>query len=324
MLTPMLRYLDGIRRRATRMFLTVAGIMVPVMVLVYVAERLGLVALAGQALAPAMAFMGLPAQAGIVWATTVLTNIYGGIAVIAALSGDLRLTTAQISALGAMMLFAHNLPTEQAVVRRAGASALLTGGLRLAVGAAYGAAVAWGCRLGGWLQEPVSLAWLSSNGEARSGPPGVWPWLLSSARSLLLIWLVICVLVIVLDALERLGFTRWLTRRLAPVLRLTGLTEAAAPLTTIGMLMGLAYGGALIIEASEREGYDRRTLLLALCWLSLFHAVLEDTLLIAALGANVWIILVLRGLVTLALMMGLAALTRPHTPWGRRLAQPSV
>ena len=109
--------------------------------------------------------------------------------------------------------------------------------------------------------------------------------------------------------------------QLAPVLRLTGLTEAAAPLTTIGMLMGLAYGGALIIEASERENYDRRTLLLALCWLSLFHAVLEDTLLIAALGANVWIILVLRGLTVLLIMMMLAAATQAHTRWGRRLAR---
>lgn len=311
----MLRYLHTLARRATRMFLAVAAIMVPVMVLVYVAERLGLVALAGQAIAPAMAFIGLPAQAGIVWATTVITNIYGGIAVIAALSGELQLNAAQMSALGAMMLFAHNLPTEQAVVRRVGASALFTGSLRLLVAVAYGAGVTWLCHWGGWLQEPVSLAWLSSSGATPSGPPDVLPWLLSTARSLALIWLIICVLVVILDLLERIGFTRWLTRKLAPVLRLTGLTEAAAPLTTIGMLMGLAYGGALLIEASERERHDRRTLLLALCWLSLFHAVLEDTILIAALGANLWVILVLRGLVVLAIMMALAFATRPGTRW---------
>ncbi|HMO44793.1 MAG TPA: hypothetical protein PKB14_02035 [Rubrivivax sp.] len=314
-------YLIHLGHRVLRMFRTVAFIMVPVMVLVYVAERLGLVALAGQALAPAMGLMGLPPQAGIAWATTVLTNIYGGIAVIAASAGDVQMSVAQMSALGSMMLFAHNLPTEQAVVRRAGASALFTGSLRLVAAAVYGAAVAWICQIGGWLQQPVSLAWLAGSGASRSGPPDLWPWLVSTARSLLLILAIIAVLVVVLDALERLGITRWLTRRLAPVLRLTGLTEQAAPLTTIGLLLGLAYGGALIIEASEREKYDRRTLLLALCWLSLFHAVLEDTLLIAALGADLWIILALRGLVTLAIMAGLAAATRPHTAWGRRLAQ---
>ncbi|TAN10376.1 MAG: hypothetical protein EPN34_10680 [Burkholderiaceae bacterium] len=320
----MLRYFHDITRRATRMFLTVAAIMLPVMILVYAGERLGLVALAGRGLAPAMAFMGLPAEAGIAWATTILTNIYGGIAVIVAFSGDVPLTVAQMSALGSMMLFAHNLPTEQAVVRRAGASALFTGGLRLLVGAAYGAAVAWACHLGGWLQQPVSLAWLRGGGEAGSGVPDLLPWLVSTARSFLLIWLIISVLVVVLDALERVGFTRRVTRVLAPILRLTGVEERAAPLATVGMLMGLAYGGALIIEASTRERYGRRSLLLALCWLSLYHALLEDTLLIAALGANVWIILVLRGVVTLAIMAGLAALTRPQTRWGRWLAQEST
>lgn len=319
----MLVYLTDLGRRVLRMFWTVASIMVPVMALVYVAERLGLVTLAGRALAPAMGLVALPPEAGIAWATTIFTNIYGGIAVVAAFAGEGDWTVAQMSALGSMMLFAHNLPTEQAVVRRAGGSVLVTGGLRLVVGALYGAAVAWVCALGGWLQQPVSLAWLGNRGPAQVGPPDLVPWLLGTARSLLLILLIIGVLVLLLDALERLGVTRWLTRRLAPVLRLSGLEERAAPLTTIGMLMGLAYGGALIIDASQRERYDRRTLLLALCWLSLFHAVLEDTLLIAALGANIWIILVLRGALVLAIMMALAAATRPHTRWGRRLSEQS-
>lgn len=319
-MTEVLRYLAGLASRATRMFMTVATIMVPVMVAVYLAQRLGLVELAGQALTPAMALLGLPAEAGIVWATAIVTNIYGGIAVVAGLSDSMQVTGAQMSALGAMMLFAHNVPTEQAIVSRAGASALFTGGMRLVVGTLFGAAVAWTCALGGWLQEPVSLAWLQGSAAAGSGTPDVWTWLLSTVRSLLLIWLIIVVLVLLLDALERLGFTRLFTRALAPVLRLTGLEESAAPLTTVGLLMGLAYGGALIIDAARRENYSRRTLLLAMCWLSLFHSVIEDTLLIVALGANLWIILVIRGVVVLGIMVTLAALTRPQTRWGRRLA----
>ncbi len=314
------RYLTDLVRRATRMFVTVARIMLPVMLAVYVAERLGLVALAGQALAPAMGLLGLPAEAAIIWATTVITNLYGGIAIIASLAGELQLSVAQMSALGAMMLFAHNLPTEQAIVRKAGSSALFTGSLRVLVGAAYGAAVAWTCELAGWLQEPVSLAWLQASAPAGGGTPDFGTWLLGVARAMLLIWLIIVALVVLLDALERVGATRLFTRLLDPVLKLTGLEPHAAPLTTIGMLMGLAYGGALIIDASQREHYNRRTLLLAMCWLSLFHAVIEDTVLVAALGANIWVILVLRGLATLAIMATLAALTQPHTRWGRRLA----
>ncbi|HMN22400.1 MAG TPA: hypothetical protein PKA16_13530 [Ottowia sp.] len=320
MTAPVLRYPAELLRRATRMFATVAKIMLPVMLAVYVAERLGLVALAGRGLAPVMGMLGLPPEAAIIWATTVLTNLYGGIAIVATLASDLQLSVAQTSALGAMMLFAHNLPTEQAIVRKAGGSALLTGSLRLLVGAGFGAAVTWTCQLADWLQQPVSLAWLQGVGSAGGGTPDAGGWLLATAQSMGMIWLIIIALVLLLDALEWMGATRLFTRLLDPVLRLTGLEAHAAPLTTVGLLMGLTYGGALIIDASQREHYSRRTLLLATCWLSLFHSVIEDTLLIAALGASIWVILVVRGAITLAIMIALAALTLPHTRWGRRLA----
>src|SRR5690606_27425924 len=305
----MLHYLNTIRLRSTRMFLTITRIMLPVMVIVYVADRLGLVRLAGEALTPAMALLGLPPEAGIIWATTALTNIYGGMASMAALSDGLQMTTAQVSALGAMMLFAPTIPTEQSVVRRACARALV-----------YGAAVCWICRVLDVLQDPVSLAWMRQDAGLTQGPPDVWSWALSTVQSLALVLAIIVGLVVLLDVLERLGITRLVTRMLTPVLRLSGLEERAAPLTTVGVLLGLAYGGALIIEAAERENYSPRTRLLALSWLSLCHALIEDTLLILALGADVWVILVLRGLATLGVLAALAALTRPGTAWGRRLA----
>jgi hypothetical protein len=219
-----------------------------------------------------------------------------------------------------MMLFAHNVPTEQSVVRRAGASAVITGSLRLGIGILYGAAVGWICRALDLLQDPVSLAWMRQDKTLTQGPPDFWPWVLSTLESLALVFVVITCLVVLLDVLERLGITRLVTRLLTPVLRLSGLEERAAPLTTVGVLLGLAYGGALIIDAADRENFSPRTRLLALSWLSLCHALIEDTLLILALGANLWVILVFRSVVTLGVLMCLAALTRPETAWGRRLA----
>ena len=314
-----LNYLHTIRRRSLRMFLTIARIMVPVMIIVYVAERLGLIAWVGHAIGPAMALLGLPPEAGIVWATTVLTNIYGGMATLAALSGGVQMNVAEISALGAMMLFAHNMPTEQSVVRRAGASALFTGALRVTIGAVYGAGVAWTCNALDWLQQPVSLDWMQRDAGLAAGTPDFWNWLLSSITSLAMILAVIVFLVCLLDVFERLGITRLVTRLLTPVLRLSGLEERAAPLTTVGVLLGLAYGGALIIEATEREGYSPRTRLLALSWLSLCHALVEDTLLILTLGADIWVILVIRSVFTLAVLAGVARLTLPGAPLARLL-----
>ncbi|CAM5194144.1 Spore maturation protein SpmB OS=Castellaniella defragrans OX=75697 GN=HNR28_002666 PE=4 SV=1 [Castellaniella defragrans] len=317
----MYAYLRTIRQRSTHMFLTVARIMLPVMVVVYMADRLGWVRAAGEALSPVMQVLGLPPEAGIIWATTAITNIYGGMASLAALADGMPMNVAQVSALGLMMLFAHNVPTEQSVVRRAGASALVTGSLRVGAAILGGMAVAQGCHALGWLQTPVSLNWTHQEASLNQGPEDLLSWLLSTTESMALILVIIIVLVILLDVLERLKITRLVTRLLTPILKLSGLEERVAPLTTVGVLLGLAYGGALIIDAAEREDYSPRTRLLALSWLSLCHALIEDTLLILALGASLWVILVGRILVTLAILAAMAALTRPGTRWGRRLAR---
>lgn len=121
---------------------------------------------------------------------------------------------------------------------------------------------------------------------------------------------IIISLVLALDVLERIGFTRLITKIITPVLRLSGLDERVAPVTTIGVLLGLSYGGALIIEEAKQNSFDAKTRLLALSWLSLSHSLIEDTLLIMALGANIWIVLAGRVFFTLIVMATMEYLLR--------------
>lgn len=301
----MKNYVLTLVQRAWRMFLMIAKIMLPILFIVHFADQVGLVQWIATVIAPIMALLHLPPEAGIVWVTTILTNIYGGIATLGALSSEnLQLSTAQLSALGAMMLFAHNLPVEQAIAQRAGASAVITGVLRISVAMIYGGLVAWILSRLNVLGSPVNLSWLS--GKTENPDLGFWmswwPWLQSTTQTLLMTALIILSLVIILDLLERIGFTRIITKLMTPILRLSGLDERAAPITTVGVLLGLSYGGALIIEEAKQKDFDPKTRLLALSWLSLSHSLIEDTLLIMALGANIWIILVGRVLMTLVIM----------------------
>lgn len=305
-------------QRSWRMFLTVAKIMLPILFIVHFADQVGLVKWIAQLIAPVMALLHLPPEAGIVWVTTILTNIYGGIATLGALSNEsLQLTSAQLSALGAMMLFAHNLPVEQAIAQRAGASALITGLLRISVAMIYGSVVAWVLGQLNVLGDPVDLSWLS--GKPESSNLGFWnswwPWLMSTLRTIMMTGLIILCLVVILDGLDRIKFTQLVTKLMTPILRLSGLDERVAPVTTVGVLLGLSYGGALIIEQAQKNNFDKKTRLLALSWLSLSHSLIEDTLLIMALGANIWIILVGRVLVTL-MVMALMALTLNKINYG--------
>lgn len=300
--------------RSLRMFFTLARVMVPIMVVVKIAYETGVIQWLGHALTPLMGLLNLPAEAGIIITTTALSNIYGGIAVIASLGDSLSLNQAQLSAIGATMLIAHNLPVEQAIVRKAGASFWFTFALRVGAAFLYSALISWSCLYLNILQEPVSMAWLYGQAPVHDSAASMWwHWLLGSLKSLFFTWLIILGLVLILDFFERIGLNRLFTRLLTPILRFSGLEPSVAPVTTVGVLLGLSYGGALIIEATKRENYSPRTRFLALSWLSLCHSLIEDTLLILALGANLWIILVGRVVLTILLIGLLAHLSRPGT-----------
>lgn len=293
------------------MFFALARVMLPVMLAVRVGQDLGWVARLGEAIAPAMAWLALPPEAGLIWVTGVLVGVYGAIAALLALAPSMTLSEGQFSALAAMLLFSHAIPVEQAIVRRAGGGFWATASLRLGAAVVYGAAVAWACRLSGVLAEPVSLDWLQGSAlAAGADDAGFLGWIRSTAFSLALTFAIIVGLLVLLDVLERTGITRRITAALAPLLRVSGLDPAAAPVTTVGVLLGLTYGGALIIEEAARRRFPPRTRFLALAWLSLSHALIEDTALFLALGANVWIILVGRVLLTLAVIATLARLLR--------------
>lgn len=308
----MISYIFATISRSWRMFITIAKIMLPVMVVVQVAQHFGIVTAAGHLLGPVMGLLNLPAEAGIIWATTLLTGIYGGLASLSSLSGSLELTGGQLSALAAMMLFAHNIPVEQSIVRRAGASFATTGILRVTTAVIYGGVVAWLSHLTGWLSEPLHFDWLRGTEFIAETPAdSYWAWAQATAFSLMLTFGIILALVFTLDALNRLGITRRITAGITPMLRFSGLDAQVAPVTTVGVLLGLSYGGALIIEESTRQQFSARTRFLALSWLSLSHSLIEDTILLLALGADIWIVLVGRVLVTLAIVAFLARITRP-------------
>lgn len=77
----------------------------------------------------------------------------------------------------------------------------------------------------------------------------------------------------------------------APVLRLFGLSRRAAFPLLVGVIFGIAYGAGVIIEAARSGEISWRDLFLVNLFLSACHAVIEDTALFIAIGADPWIIL---------------------------------
>lgn len=80
---------------------------------------------------------------------------------------------------------------------------------------------------------------------------------------------------------------RWLTRLL------TLSHHASLPLI-IGLFIGLFYGAAVIIEYSKEGLLSKRDLFLLGIFLAVNHSIVEDNLLLTALGANLGVLLVVR------------------------------
>jgi len=93
-------------------------ITVPAVIATKILEELGLIVYISMALEPVMGLMGLPGALGLVWATGIMTSLYGVVGVYAALAPGLELTSAQVTVLCSVILIAHSLPVETAADRR--------------------------------------------------------------------------------------------------------------------------------------------------------------------------------------------------------------
>lgn len=264
-------------------------ILIPVIILVKLLEMAGAIDLLGRILAPVMGLVGLPGTTGLVWAAAMITSLYGGIVVFLTIAPAAGLTCAQVTVLSTMMLVAHSMPVELGVARQAGARVRFMAPWRILGALAIGAALNLVYSLSGFLQQPAEILWRMPAQHA-----GLGAWALGQVRNLTLIFLAVTVLMAFLRILDRIGITAFLNRVLRPVLVSMGIGPSASTITIFGMILGLSYGGGLIIGGARSGSIPPRDVLFSLCLLGLAHSVVEDSLLMLSLGASITGVLVAR------------------------------
>lgn len=115
-MNPLMKHLREVTEDSVRVTLTLFKILIPAIVIVRLLELIGAADFLADTLSAPMEWLGLPAIAGIVWATTLLTNIYAGLIVLFTYSQ--AWTLEQITLMGILMLGAHNLIVEIAITYR--------------------------------------------------------------------------------------------------------------------------------------------------------------------------------------------------------------
>lgn len=280
-------------------------IMVPIIILTKILEEMGLITSLSALLEPVMKIIGIPGSLGLVWATSMLTSIYGGMAVFAALAPGLTLTEAEVTVLCSIMLIAHSLPLELSISKKAGAGLLPIAVLRIGGAIVFGCILSRLCILFDVWQSPAALLF-----QTTAVDYDIQHWAINQLRNLTLIVLVIFCIVVAMRILRAIGVLSLLERLLAPILPFFGMTRRAAPLTVVGMIMGIGYGGALIIRETSSGTLSREEVFNAMALMGLSHALVEDTLLMMAIGGKLGGIFWGRILFSLGIVFLLVRLTR--------------
>ena len=261
---------------------TLFKIMIPTLLVVKLLEEIGGVEVIALLLGPVMGMVGLPESMGLVWATTLMTNIYTGMIIFFNQAQAEQLTVAQVTVLGTMMLVAHTLPIEARIAQKAGVRLTITLLLRLLSALFLGFVLHHLYTWGDWLQQPNQLLWT----------PGVVDtslvaWSITQLKSLGMILVIISLLLTMLKLLRLLGIERLLHWLLQPLLRMLGIGSTATTITIVGFTLGLAFGGGLLIKEARAGHVPYRDVFSAMTLLALCHSMIEDTLLILLLGADI-------------------------------------
>lgn len=271
-------------RDAFSSYLILIRLMIPALIIVKALDMAGGIQFLAGILAPVMQIVGLPAEVGIVWAAAMLTSIYTGLAIFADM--NVQLSVAQVSVLGTMILVAHSLPVEGAVAKATGVPWPATLLIRLGGALTIGSLLHLWYSTTGTLQEPATMLW-----RPDASDPSLVAWALSQLRALVMIFLIILALMALLRLLKALGIERLMHAALAPLLRIIGIGREATNVTIIGFTLGISIGAGLLIREAKTGKLSARDIFLTMAFLGLCHSVIEDTLLILLMGADLSAIL---------------------------------
>ncbi|HDR15707.1 MAG TPA: hypothetical protein ENN79_09560 [Desulfobacteraceae bacterium] len=289
-------------------------IMIPLIIVVKILQEMDLIRYLAAPLSPVMKLVGLPGEMGFVWAAAIINGVYAGIILLVTFVEHTPLSTAQVTVICTMMLVAHALPVELRIAQKSGTRLPFQAASRLLGAFVLGWLLSRFYSLTGTLEDPARIMF-SPESPVGGATKTLAVWAAGEVRTLAGIFLIIIVLLAAMRLLEHFGVISALNRILRPALALMGIGPVASTVTMIGLTLGIAYGGGLIIHQAKSGTVPPRDLFFSITLMGLSHSLIEDTLLMVMIGGHISGVLLARVLFSLA-AVGLIATVCRRLPAG--------
>lgn len=243
--------------------------------------ELGVVNQIAPYLDPIMSLYGLPSEWALAFLTCLLVGIWGAIGIMFVLVPVADITVADITVFSSLLLFAHALPIEQRIIQKTGAGIWITTILRLVGGMIYAFSLHVFFEATGLFSEPIEPSFIPT-----SNAPDWREFTLNTAVTMGWMLVVLASLILLIDILRWSGAMEWIKRLITPFFRYAGLRGEASELVAIGLLLGVSFGGGLLIKEARAGHLSPRQIFLSCVFMGFAHSAIEDTLLVVALGAD--------------------------------------
>lgn len=256
-------------------------ITIPVSFAVFLFDYSGWMNIVAGWTSPLFRLIGLSGEASIVLITSIITNIYSSIAVMTTLGTGYREGTI----LAVMCLISHALIVETAIQKKTGSKPWRMVFTRLS--ASLLAAFLLNTFLPGKMDENHEIL-IKQTVEF---VPALKGWLRAISITTLKIIVLVNLLLILQKILSEFGLIKWILKPFIPLLKIMGLPPGTGFLWMVAYTLGLSYGGAIMISQSEEGHLTNEEADLLNHHIAVSHSILEDTLLFAAMGYNLAILL---------------------------------
>jgi len=252
---------------------TIVKLVVPFSIAADLLQYFGLIESLSFIFEPFTDSLNLPSGVALSFASVIFFNLYAGIAVASALG----LTAYDWTIVGTFMAICHSIPLESAVLRKVGMNIYIHWISRFILGY-LGAFIAM------YTVSP-NLQLLQNEIVIQKEIKEFFPYIMNSiyAASILAIKVILLVVTLILffEYLKRL---KWFKVFLEKYSYMSSLI--------IGGLLGVTYGAGILLQEIKQVKQKEKILLLV--FLMLAHGLVEETLIFAFFGADVWSILFIR------------------------------
>ena len=251
-------------------------------------------------IAPVMGIFGLSGDAAIPLVLGNFLNLYAGIAGIL----SLEMTVKEVFILAVMLSFSHNLFIETGVALKVGVKLWVVLVVRFGLAAFSGIIINLVWKGGG---EIAQYGFAPAAAAAPESWLGIFLLGLEKASfGVLQLALIVIPLMIIIQILKDRNYFQRISDMMEPLTKLLGIQKNASMTLASGLVIGLAMGAGVMIQAVQEDGVSKKDATLAFIFLVACHAVVEDTLIFIPLGIPVWPLLIIRVVTALTLTIVVA------------------